>query len=388
MIASECEPADLKNMRLASKLMHQVSTQPFARKKFSRRRFIFTYQSMKALVDITAHPVFGPHLTCLTFGTHRLDARIYQYQDEHDERTVRLDMTIAMHLAFINNKHHIKMLTLALRNLKECHNDRVFLGLHDDMHRGDARRRGYAFDASYQDFHAHWADGTRTLWAVLGAKAESGYPLTALELCLSDYSNNLNQLVWDEDYALSKFLPPMSSKDGLHVDVHITFVRKKGPLAKLKILSQFTRLEVSKHCLGRPLDDCTLMDFDENTYGAIWHAIEASQLESISIDRSYVELTDLEEFLYGHSDSLRDLKLHQVRTTVPEHHRLVDFLDFLRNNLNLKHLTIDEIVAEDEASVTRIILPKIEKMVCDGKKEVIEGMDKLTQEVNEVFQDD
>ncbi|KAG9959803.1 hypothetical protein KCU61_g7098, partial [Aureobasidium melanogenum] len=170
MIASECDPADLKNMRLASKLMHQVSTQPFARKKFSRRRFIFTYQSMKALVDITAHPVFGPHLTCLTFGTCRLDERVYQYHDEHDEWAVRLDMTIAMHRAFVNNKHHIKMLTLALRNLKECHNDTIFLGLHDDMHQGGARRQGYAFEASYLGFDPLRVAIQETFRAVMEAR--------------------------------------------------------------------------------------------------------------------------------------------------------------------------------------------------------------------------
>ncbi|KEQ58569.1 uncharacterized protein M437DRAFT_88535 [Aureobasidium melanogenum CBS 110374] len=130
------------------------------------------------------------------------------------------------------------------------------------------------------------------------------------------------------------------------------------------------------------------MDFDENTYGAIWHAIQASQLESISIDRSYVELEELERFLYGHSDFLKDLKLHQLCTYVFDHHTTVDFLCFLRDQLNLKHLAIDEIVVEDEISMTKIVLPKLERMVCDGEKQIIEDVDKLIQEVNEVLRDD
>ncbi|KEQ58568.1 uncharacterized protein M437DRAFT_30252, partial [Aureobasidium melanogenum CBS 110374] len=68
MIVSECHPTDLKNLRSASKLMYQIATEPFASTFFSCRRFLFTYQSMKALIDITAHPVFGRHLECLTFG--------------------------------------------------------------------------------------------------------------------------------------------------------------------------------------------------------------------------------------------------------------------------------------------------------------------------------
>lgn len=389
MIASECAPADLKNMRLASRLMHQVATKPFARKKFSRRRFIFTYQSMKALVDITAHPVFGPHLTCLTFGTYRMGKSGVNH-DKYNDRAAQYDLKEAMHRAFLDEDHHIKMLTVALENLQKCHNTRVILGIYDDFQRRKARLRGYAFDASYQNFHAHWADGTRTLWAVLGARAESEYPLTALELCLSDYSRSLEKLVWDEDYAITKFLPqtyPNGPNHRLNADIHIKVCRTKGSLARLKILSQFTRLEVSKHCFGEPLDECTLMRFDENTYGAIWHAIESSQLQSISIDRSYVELEELERFLYGHSDSLRDLELHQVSTVVSGHYTTYDFLHFLKNHLNLEHLSIDEIFVEDGSSTTKIILPKLEKIVCDGERETIEGVDKLIQEVNEAFQD-
>lgn len=72
MIAQQCEPADLAKLRLVCTIMHKYSTEPFARKYFSRRRFLFTHQSMKALVDITAHPTFATHLNCITFGTYRL----------------------------------------------------------------------------------------------------------------------------------------------------------------------------------------------------------------------------------------------------------------------------------------------------------------------------
>jgi hypothetical protein len=81
MIVLECESTDLKNLRLVSKVMHGFSTRLFARKYFSRRRFLLTYPSMEALVDITAHPTFAPHLTCITFGIYRLVRNPYLDDD-------------------------------------------------------------------------------------------------------------------------------------------------------------------------------------------------------------------------------------------------------------------------------------------------------------------
>jgi hypothetical protein len=60
MIVLECESTDLKNLRLVSKVMHGFSTQLFARKYFSRRRFL---------------------LTCITFGTYRLVRNPYLDDD-------------------------------------------------------------------------------------------------------------------------------------------------------------------------------------------------------------------------------------------------------------------------------------------------------------------
>ena len=59
-VVAQCDSTDLKNLRLTCKVIHKVSTPPFSYQNFSHRRCLFTYKSMKALVDITAHPIFGP----------------------------------------------------------------------------------------------------------------------------------------------------------------------------------------------------------------------------------------------------------------------------------------------------------------------------------------
>ncbi|KAH0375439.1 hypothetical protein KCU92_g10182, partial [Aureobasidium melanogenum] len=389
MIASECAPADLKNMRLASKLMHQVATKPFARKKFSRRRFIFTYQSMKALVDITAHPDFGPHITCLTFGTHRMEnfnvnKVSLDPQASHNDQIVRFDIYGAMHRAFINNDHHTKMLTLALENLKKCHNTGAILGVHDDLHHGDTRRRGYAFEASYQGFSPEQIDMPETLTAVMEARRRSGYPLKTLKLCLSSNTGSLQDL---EDYGtdtLNSLLAKMRVGSGTNLDLHLNIWQYES-YPKLKILSKFTRVEFSRHSFCEWADSSPLLKFGEAAYGMIWHAINSSALRSLFIETSDVDLNVLVCFLQHHGKSLRKLELRQIHMYAFQSPKALalTFLRFLRSGLPLTHLSIEGF----EVGET-IVIPESGLMVYEGKDKVVEGLDKLIQEVDEDYKEE
>ncbi|KAG9696197.1 hypothetical protein KCU95_g4452, partial [Aureobasidium melanogenum] len=382
MIASECDPADLKNMRLASKLMHQVSTEPLSRKKFSRRRFIFTYQSMKALVDITAHPVFGRHLECLTFGNYRM--RTPDLSDpKHNDYGVRNHLNEATHAAFIDGEDHIRMLIAALGNLQTCGNTNVVLGIYDDVHRGELRRRGYAFEASYQDFHARWVDPSGTLRAVVSAMEQSKYPLAALKLCLSQDSASLKHLVGTETSMIEKFLPHTPATHRIFADIQIDVWQRRGTYAKLKLLSHLTRLELTRHAIEQPLDGYSLMRFSERRYGVVWHAIQSSQLESIAIERSDVEFGELQQFLQSHSRSLRSLELHQISAEVYNTAPTLAFLRFLRYNLRLNYLSIDDLVVEDRFTGIEFASFGSEKVVCKGEREVVEGLDKLIEDFSQ-----
>jgi hypothetical protein len=247
MIAHECEPADLKNLRLTSKLMHQISTEPFARKYFSRRRFLFTHQSMKALVDITAHPTFAPHLTCITFSTYRMMENYWRkYRDGgDDDRVARYDILEATHRTFTKHNHHVKMLILALENLEKCHNISVSLGIYDDFHRNEYRRRGYAFKASYQDLENLEVHTSAALDAVLDAWRGSGYPLTAFKFCLSEESESLGELALESNKVLDSLLLNCSPGSTTPLDLHVN-LWQNGSYAKVKLLSESTCLELTR----------------------------------------------------------------------------------------------------------------------------------------------
>jgi hypothetical protein len=63
---------DLPNFRLTCKTLANIAAKLFGEKRLAHRRFIFTDYSLKGLVDMTAHPVFGPCIKSIMFGTDRL----------------------------------------------------------------------------------------------------------------------------------------------------------------------------------------------------------------------------------------------------------------------------------------------------------------------------
>lgn len=71
-ISDNVAPEDLPNFRLTCKTLANISEKHFGEKRLAHRRFIFTEYSMRGLVDTTAHPVFGPCIKSIMFGTHWL----------------------------------------------------------------------------------------------------------------------------------------------------------------------------------------------------------------------------------------------------------------------------------------------------------------------------
>ena len=390
MIAQECEPADLANLRLVCKILHEYSTEPFACKYFSRRRFLFTYESMKALVDITAHPTFAPHLTCITFGTYRLLQNFPEAPRPNVSREwlARYRAVEAMHRHFVERKQHIEMLVLALENLKRYQNTGVSLGIYDDYHRGDFRRRGYAFGASYQDLDVLEPDPSTALDAVLTAWRQSDYPLAALKLFLSDASESLEELVHRSNSVLNSGLPHVKSRATKALDIHVNVWRAEGTYSKLKFSSKSTCLDTSRHLLGRRQgEESSLLRFCDSNYGYLWQAMMSCPLQTITIERSDVLNSGLVRFLRSHQTHLKSLDLHQIRVASSGYSNpwVLEFLRFLRDSLALTHLSMCDLSVIDVED-WEIILPVLGgELVCDGQEEVDEGLERLIEEVKQEY---
>ncbi|KAI4842525.1 hypothetical protein E4T45_09024, partial [Aureobasidium sp. EXF-8846] len=68
-IADNVTPGDLPNFRLTCKTLANIAAKQFGEKRLAYNRFIFTEYSLKGLVDMTAHLVFGPCIKSILFST-------------------------------------------------------------------------------------------------------------------------------------------------------------------------------------------------------------------------------------------------------------------------------------------------------------------------------
>jgi hypothetical protein len=71
-IADDVAPEDLPNFRLTCKTLANIAAKQFGEKRLAHRRFILAEYSLKGLVDMTAHPIFGPCIKSILFGADYL----------------------------------------------------------------------------------------------------------------------------------------------------------------------------------------------------------------------------------------------------------------------------------------------------------------------------
>ncbi|THX80743.1 hypothetical protein D6D08_05032 [Aureobasidium pullulans] len=154
---------DMGMVRRTCKTLCNVATLPFARTMPTARRFQFVEEDMDRLVGLTAHPIFGRMLSCISLSTCRLvqvddkdllndSARLFRLREHrsseirhsteelreqgHQSRQVyNHNMAQELQLKFFMSGLHIRSLTQALLNLKICRNFDVTLGIydHDDL---------------------------------------------------------------------------------------------------------------------------------------------------------------------------------------------------------------------------------------------------------------
>ncbi|KAF1349106.1 hypothetical protein BDV97DRAFT_390798 [Delphinella strobiligena] len=71
---------DLPALRATSKVLCQIAFPPFCEAFFRRRRHVLSKHSLQALIDITAHPVFGPYVREIMIGSFRLSPKAMEGQ--------------------------------------------------------------------------------------------------------------------------------------------------------------------------------------------------------------------------------------------------------------------------------------------------------------------
>ena len=130
MVIERCDPESLKSLRLVSHRLSNVSSKPFGDQWLAHRRFIFTPYSLQGFVDLSAHPVLGPCVRTVQFGTCRVEGNSMAVMDALRARKIDADSLILEYLChydraakvqsnLIESGNHVNLLADALANLKK-----------------------------------------------------------------------------------------------------------------------------------------------------------------------------------------------------------------------------------------------------------------------------
>ncbi|KAI4833982.1 hypothetical protein E4T44_09117 [Aureobasidium sp. EXF-8845] len=103
-IADNVTPGDLPNFRLTCKTLANIAAKQFGEKRLAYNRFIFTEYSLKGLVDMTAHLVFGPCIKSILFSTGHVTQDLMVVMNVFKKHNIN-DDTAAMQACHLFREH-------------------------------------------------------------------------------------------------------------------------------------------------------------------------------------------------------------------------------------------------------------------------------------------
>jgi hypothetical protein len=253
-ISDNVAPEDLPNFRLTCKTLANIAAKHFGERRLAHRRFILTEYSLKGLVGMTAHPVFGPCIKSIMFGTDRTTNQLEVLMSTLESRNItdHTDMMRVLQLyrerwnqrsAFLTSQDLSRLLVAALMNFT-LHGTSVSLGIFNDMRSGRRDEEiipGYGSFREYSGlpfcrFETH---NERTLESIRSACRTTTFRPKLFEFDLRGQGDRNGKKT-----ALSRLL---LTDSGLLPDIDVCI--RKGPV-DVFILSSLSRLEFKQRSEG------------------------------------------------------------------------------------------------------------------------------------------
>ena len=346
MIAVAADPTDLANLRLVSKQWCAVSSRLFGLANLRHPRFIISPYSLQGLVDLTAHPMFGPCVESVNIGSYRLKKHLVNTQPHLDIN--HANAAALKQFRFEQTGSHLNLLAQAFANLRD-HGVMPMLGAFEDIVHlapdNEVVRRGYGYDELYGPIDVLKCGNTQvaqTLVSLIEASLNSDHAPSGVSVDVKWDPNDreavsLHSGLYSLLYNLSiqncgclkspkdLTVTLTSGKDKIRNKHHLEIRNKNSHLRLIRVSieeyedSIFPQLEPG--IFGPLFDAC---------YHGQFHQITLSDCE---IDRSVFGL------LKTHARSLRHLTLHQIVFHDYEPDDAVDLFLVLRDDLAL--YTID-----------------------------------------------
>jgi hypothetical protein len=256
-ISDNVAPEDLPNFRLTCKTLANIAAQHFGEKRLAHRRFIFTEYSLKGLVDMTAHPVFGPCVRSIMFGTDRTTNQLEVLTSTLESRNITdyTDMIRVLQLyrerwdqrsTFLASQDLSRLLVAALINLS-WHRTSVSLGIFNDVrseYRNGGFISGYGSFREYSGlpFRRFMTSNEPTLGSIRSACTITNFRPKFLEFDLRGQEDHNGMKT-----ALSRLL---LTNGGLLPEIDICI--RKGPVDIL-LLSSLSRPEFKQRSVDHPM---------------------------------------------------------------------------------------------------------------------------------------
>jgi hypothetical protein len=376
---------DLPNFRLTCKTLANIAAKQFGQKRLAHRRFILTEYSLKGLGDMTAHPVFGPCVKSIMFGTDHLTNDLEVVMDALESNKIT-DPAEAMDILqmyrerckerskFHKSRDLHRMLAVALTNLSS-HGTSVSLGIFNSVRRefrGNSLMRGYGSSRCIDGlpFRQFMTLNKCTLRAIQAICRSTNFHPEILELDLCGQDKHDGMAV-----ALSVML---LNKGELETEFDVCI--REG-LLDIRILSSLNRLEFKQRYVdNRLLTTAEQIRFDLSSLGlpmatellsrpfthlhlkscSMSSGYFVNVLESLTETLQVVELVDVA--FWGDQCQIRNLE---------------PVLHCLRHDVHLQTLVLDDVRAmnKDYGDYTGITLAK--GRFWHGHQQINAGLDVL-----------
>lgn len=377
-IAAYLDHKDIEQLRLTCKLFC-LNLQRVFGSRFRHRHFIFTPYSMEAFVSMSAHPILGPWIESVAFGTYRIAGDpdiVVPGVTDHSPRqlsfTKQWEMLDLQKLRFneqtqfIASRRHRELLTQALKNLMK-HRRTIKLGTFDDIVSCTGDRLSFqAFSGlGSKRFYENTflacrsRDSYETLGILIKASRQASYPMEHLNVALH-CGCRTQQYGCKHDWGkvsawLNDFLT-QSIADGTSLVMTVANRNFK----ELYINRDQRLIAFRGECLQpRSIRHCT--DGSTNaSFGRLGIAMYADEYQNIEISDCGVQWSPFIRFLTQHASTILTLRLQRMlfwnRTwSIP----------FLETALELPHL--ENLIMEEVFYYNNI--DKELKFIVAGKKE-------------------
>lgn len=373
MIVAAADPRDLASLRLASKMWCGLSSKRFGSTRLRHLRCVYSPYSLQSLVDLTAHPIFGPCIQSFVIGTYRMRKHLVNTQPHSKPNPANVAALIQFR--FQQSELPIALITKALENLNR-HGVVPRIGLYEDVicdaSGEEYYRRGYGYDKLYGSVDLARNGRSlvaQTLQDLISVSQGSEYLISGISIDLQwnssdpqviDRHMGLHRLIRelalyhkDESLAMydpDEYIPRWDMTVKLtdpcdKVGPHVVQVCNQGRCLRLRSIS-LESFEITD-----------LPQLDSASFGHLAYAVKLEyRLQRISLEHCFVDRS-IFEMLWQHSRTLRHMSVSNTTLYVDSIEDGTELLDIFKTGLALETLSLCMLSYERKSRILVVMEP-------------------------------